>query len=153
HEQLIESYSLRVMRERERAKWLETVLHAVPSEEMYRDSQYLLKHCSRLGDPASVVFELLRTLFNEVSLSPYTDLVDNALYFVSRLDWDWNLGRASIIDWVAWLLRQNGRHLTAYDLITFHHRGANFPDALLLDATMKTYLSWIQRNLELFVDT
>src|SRR5262249_4214621 len=46
HEQLIESYSLRVMRERERAKWLETVLHAVPSEEMYRDSQYLLKHCS-----------------------------------------------------------------------------------------------------------
>jgi len=32
------------------------------------------------------------------------------------------------------------RHLTAYDLVTFHHRGANYPDALLLDAVLKSHI-------------
>src|SRR5262249_27119318 len=40
-------------------------------------------------------------------------------------------------------LRQLGRHLTAYDLETFHHRGANYPDALVLDAALKAYLELV----------
>jgi len=36
-------------------------------------------------------------------------------------------------------LRKIGRHLTAYDLVTFHHRGANYPDALLLDAVFSAF--------------
>ena len=50
-----------------------------------------------------------------------------------------------------WLLRQLGRHLTAYDLVTFHHRGANYPDALLLDDLLRRYLLRIERTPELFV--
>ena len=37
------------------------------------------------------------------------------------------------MDFLAHLLRKVGRHLTAFDLVRFHHRGANYPDALLLD--------------------
>src|SRR5262249_18089237 len=42
--------------------------------------------------------------------------------------------------------RQTGRHLTAYALVTFHHRGANYPDALLLDAVLKAYLARVNRR-------
>jgi len=48
-------------------------------------------------------------------------------------------------------LRQLGRHLTAYDLVTFHHRGANYPDALLLDAALKNYLSLSERQPDLLM--
>jgi hypothetical protein len=41
------------------------------------------------------------------------------------------------------LLRQLCRHLAAYDLVTFHHRGANYPDALLLDAVLKRFVTLI----------
>ena len=56
------------------------------------------------------------------------------------------------MDFLGWLLRQIGRHLTAYDLVTFHHRGANYPDALVLDAVLKAYLARIEREPELFLD-
>ena len=55
------------------------------------------------------------------------------------------------VDLLGWLLRQIGRHLTAYDLVTFHHRGANYPDALLLDVVLKAYLTRIERRPGLFV--
>ena len=54
-------------------------------------------------------------------------------------------------DFLGWLLRQIGRHLTAYDLVTFHHRGANYPDALVLDAVLKAYLARIERRPDLFL--
>jgi hypothetical protein len=44
------------------------------------------------------------------------------------------------------------RHLTAYDLITFHHRGANYPDLLLLDAALKAYVRLAERQRALFVE-
>ena len=56
------------------------------------------------------------------------------------------------MDFLGWLLRQLGRHLTAYDLVVFHHRGANYPDALVLDAVLKAYLIRIERRPELFLD-
>jgi hypothetical protein len=34
--------------------------------------------------------------------------------------------------------------------VTFHHRGANYPDALLLDVVLKCYLRLTERNPELF---
>ena len=43
-------------------------------------------------------------------------------------------------DFLANLLRRLCRHLTAFDLVTFHHRGANYPDALLLDDALKRCL-------------
>jgi hypothetical protein len=58
-----------------------------------------------------------------------------------------------VVDFLGHLLRQLGRHLTAYDLVTFHHRGANYPDALLLDAVLKEYLAWADRRPDLFTDS
>jgi len=92
----------------------------------------------------------MRALFNDVSLSPHTCLIDNALQALE--EWT-KLGTIRIdeeIDFLSWLLRQLGRHLTAYDLVTFHHRGANYPDALLLDSTLKALLRTIESHPHLF---
>ncbi len=53
------------------------------------------------------------------------------------------------LDLLASLLIQLGRHLAAYDLVTFHHRGTNYPDALLLDALLKSYLGLVEHNWDL----
>ena len=83
------------------------------------------------------------TLFNEVSLSPWTDLVEKTLALLGRAFC--SLLVAEVLDFEASLLTQLGRHLTAYDLIKFHHRvAANYPDALLLDAVLKDYLARIE---------
>src|SRR5207248_2080236 len=55
------------------------------------------------------------------------------------------------VDFLAWLQRQLGRHLTAYDLVTFHHRGANYPDALLLDAVLKETCHLVERRPDLWL--
>src|SRR5262249_34514006 len=55
-------------------------------------------------------------------------------------------------DFLSHLLCQQGRHLTAYDLITFHHRGANYPDALVIDAVLKALLAQAEREPSLLVD-
>src|SRR5262249_23038714 len=52
---------------------------------------------------------------------------------------------------LGYMLRQNARHLTAYDLITFHHRGANYPDALLLGTVLKEYLTLMEGRPELLL--
>jgi hypothetical protein len=43
------------------------------------------------------------------------------------------------VDFFGKLLRQLAQHLTAYDLATFHHGGANYPDALFLDVILKDH--------------
>jgi hypothetical protein len=135
---------------REQARWLETFLHAVPFPEMDAAATLLLAHWSALGRAPADLPALLRALFNEVSLSPYTDLVDKTLALLGVLEDRAYLAAAGVIDFLGHLLRQIGRHLTAYDLVTFHHRGANYPDALLLDAVLKAYLKRIEDHPELF---
>jgi hypothetical protein len=93
---------------------------------------------------------LLRTLFNDVSLSPHTCLIDNALTLASECTRRGTMSIAEHIDFLSWLLRHLSRHLTAYDLVTFHHRGANYPDALLLDAALKAMLRIIETHPENF---
>lgn len=94
---------------------------------------------------------LLKLVFNEVSLSPYTGFVDAALAFAASLVQQGGWSAADEVDFLGWLLRQIGRHLTAYDLVVFHHRGANYPDALLLDAVLTRYLTVIDEVPELFM--
>ncbi|HWY86572.1 MAG TPA: hypothetical protein VNX28_07605, partial [Gemmataceae bacterium] len=93
---------------------------------------------------------LLRRLFTNVSLSPYTFFVDTTIAFVKGLVEVGALSSAEEVGIWGWLLRQLGRHLTAYDLVTFHYRGANYPDALLLDAVFKRYLHLIESLPDLF---
>jgi hypothetical protein len=95
---------------------------------------------------------LLRTMFNQVSLSPYTDLVPKTLAFLHALEANHIFHGEQVLDFLSFLLRHIGRHLTAFDLVTFHHRGANYPDALLLDDVLKGYLACLYLWPERFLD-
>jgi hypothetical protein len=87
---------------------------------------------------------LLRSLFNNASLSPWTGFAERTLALVKHLCERDILSRPQKLDFLRHLLTQVCRHLTAYDLVTFHHRGANYPDALVLDLALKEYLAEIE---------
>ncbi|HVS34804.1 MAG TPA: hypothetical protein VMS17_04425, partial [Gemmataceae bacterium] len=132
----------------ERVKLLEAFLHAVSPEAIPAAAV-------RLGQADRQKIDLcalLHGLFNHTSLSPYTGLGEKTIAFLAALEGHGFLPAAAVVDFLGWLLRQLGRHLTAYDLATFHHRGANYPDALLLDAVLKAYLARIERAPALFLD-
>ena len=137
---------------RELAHLLETFLYAVPAAEMAYAAGALVARWTELGRASGDLLALLRMLFNEVSLSPYTDLVEKTLAFLRVLEEGGEFQMNQVVDFLSYLLRHIGRHLTAYDLIVFHHRGANYPDALLLDAVLKEYLTILERSPELFLD-
>jgi hypothetical protein len=126
---------------REKAKWLETYLHAMPREEWREEFDVAVEALASFKPVANRLLDVLQTLYNEVSLSPYTDLVEKTLALLRGLEAGRHITTGEVVDFLGWLLRQIGRHLTAYDLVTFHHRGANYPDALLLDAILKEYLA------------
>jgi hypothetical protein len=128
----------------EDVKRLELLLRATPAGEIPATAPLL----SQRGD--APVVALVRSLFNEVSLSPYTDFVAKALRFLECLRQDGSLTTAEYVDLLGHLLRQTGRHLTAYDLVQFHHAGANYPDALLLDEVLRAYLRAIEAHPALF---
>jgi hypothetical protein len=138
---------------REQARVLETLLRSISEVELPAAAVAFVQRWSALGYSAEELLSLLRTIFNEVSLSPYTALVDRTLAFLRILCERGHLQPDQVSDFAGYLLRQVGRHLTAYDLVTFHHRGANYPDALLLDAVLKEYLAFIERWPELFVES
>src|SRR5262249_13872935 len=119
---------------------LETCLHAA---EVAPVAAHFASRWSALGRTVSDLVRLLQALFNEVSLSPWTDIAGRVLAFLRAWHGQGVLNEGEVIDFLSHLLRQTGRHLTAYDLVTFHHRGANYPDALLLDAALKAYLAWV----------
>jgi hypothetical protein len=132
----------------EYAKLLETCLHAL---DVVPVARRFANRWESLGRNATDLARLLRTLFNEISLSPWTDVAGRTLAFLAVWERDAVLSADQVTDFLAQLLRQNGRHLTAYDLVTFHHRGANYPDALLLDAVLKAYLARINRHPNAFL--
>ncbi len=104
----------------------------------------------RLGRNQAAMLETIRDLFNQVSLTPWTDFVAKSLKFVRTLV---QLGAASLedeVDLLCYVLRQIGRHLTAFDLVRFHHRGANYPDALLNEAITARLWSIVEESPALF---
>ncbi len=137
---------------REEAHLLETFLHAAPTEEMSDATAAFVRRWLEIGRTSAELPALLRTLFNEVSLSPYTDLVAKMLAFLRVLEEGQIFTTEQVVDFLGYLLRHIGRHLTAYDLVVFHHRGANYPDALLLDAVLQEYRTILERRPELFFD-
>jgi hypothetical protein len=134
----------------EKARLLEVLLRAAPAEELAEAAEHFRERWRESGHPAEQVPRLLRSVFNDVSLSPWTDFAEKALRFVRQLVEGGSLTAAEQVDFLGHVLRQLARHLTAYDLITFHHRGANYPDALLLDLVLKEYLRLIEARPELF---
>jgi hypothetical protein len=130
------------------AKLLETCFHA-PTVSIMAD--HLAGRWTALGRTGADLIRLLRTLFNEVSLSPWTGIAERTLAFLDAWERHGVLQAEQVTDFLGHLLRQTGRHLTAYDLVNFHHRGANYPDALLLDTILKAYLARIDRMPSVFL--
>jgi hypothetical protein len=135
---------------REQVKLLEVILRTAAAADVAAVAERFVARWRELGRMTQELPSLLRNLFNEVSLSPYTQFVDNTLAWLDALVSLQAIDTDAHIDFLSHLLRQLGRHLSAYDLVTFHHRGANYPDALLLDAVLKRYLRLIETNPERF---
>jgi len=136
---------------RERAKLLEALVRFTAVEELAAAAQQFVARWRQLDLTLADLPALLRTLFNEVALSPYTDFVGKSLAFVDYLVAARGLTVETQVDFLSFLLRQLARHLTAYDLVVFHHRGANYPDALLLDTVLRAYLALAEHHPGLFL--
>jgi hypothetical protein len=134
---------------RVRALWLQTYLLATPATEASAAADDLVARWSAVGGTKTSLSELFRELFREVALSPWTDLTERVRAFVRRFETVGHWDAGDVLDFHSSALRQLVHHLTAYDLITFHHRGANYPDALLLDALLEDFLAGIERRPDL----
>jgi hypothetical protein len=139
---------------REIAKFLETLLHAMPPEELPVACPLFERLARGIATYPDLVFSCIRILFNDVSLSPFTDLPEKALGMARRLadHFGYEEDVADYADLLGHLLRQIGRHLTAYDLVRFHHAGANYPDALFLDIAWRYSFDLIEQRPALFLD-
>ncbi|HLJ93186.1 MAG TPA: hypothetical protein VKU02_08350, partial [Gemmataceae bacterium] len=111
----------------EKAKLLECLLRSTALHDIEPAAERFMKRWCIMGHTVSEFVRLCRSVFNEVALSPYTGFVDNMLMFLHSLRSRGELSHGAVADFLGYLLRQTVRHLTAYDLITFHHRGANYP--------------------------
>jgi hypothetical protein len=136
----------------QQAKLLECVLRAAGKDEVATLAAHLQAGWTRTGRPVEALPSLFRTLFNHVALSPYTGFADNLAALPGHLAAPDYLGPAAVIDLYSYFLRHLARHLTAFDLVTFHHLGANYPDALLLDTLLKTYVEMMSLHPALFLD-
>ncbi len=137
----------------EKARLLETVLRSAEPNELPEIARAFAARWQELGQTPTELVGLLRALFNQVSLSPYTRFVEHSLGFLRGLEERGSLDAEQATDFLAHLLRQTARHLTAYDLVTFHHFGANYPDALMLDSVLKAYLERAERRPDLFLSS
>jgi hypothetical protein len=134
-----------------RSRVLESVLRATPAEQLEEITNQFVGRWQDMGESPGRIADLLRAVFDDVALSPYTDFVGKTLKFLGLLErrGDWTAEQHA--DFLGGLLRHLVRHLTAYDLVTFHHRGANYPDALLLDMALRSFLDLADRQPELFM--
>jgi hypothetical protein len=131
---------------RERVKLLEFTLRSASPDDVPK----VALGWASFGFTGRDLLALLRRMFNDVSLSPWTRLVDNALAWLDALVDQQVVTVAEQADFLAHLLCKLGRHLAAYDLVTFHYRGANYPDALLLDAVLRRFLAIGETHPTLF---
>jgi len=150
YDQLIERVLTRSLSETETARLLETVLRGVPEQMVRIGVAPFREHWRQLGFDGKHLAMICRRIFNEIALSPYTGFVDNLLHFLVAQAEQGLLTREELADLLSYFLRQTVRHLTAYDLVTFHHRGANYPDALMLDSLLRAYLRLIESGPVLF---
>jgi hypothetical protein len=118
-------------------KRLEAMLRAVPP----RTPEQIVA-----AWPEDRLLPLLRSLFHQVALSPYTHFIDTWVSLLRYLSHSEPWGVAAIVDLVSEYLRLLVRHLTAFDLHKFHNLGANYPDALFLDLLLRLYLDLLAQQ-------
>ncbi len=137
----------------EQARLIESAIRATPSDGMAELAQGIER--LRRSYPQQDVSwtRLFAIMFNNVALSPYNDFVSRVLKLVHecRVRGVFSLGDQ--VDFLAGVLRLICRHLTAFDLFRFHHRGANYPDALLIEEFLGALLDCIESAPELMHDS
>jgi hypothetical protein len=102
---------------RERVKLLEFALRRTSSDrDLLILAESLTQRWIQSSGSGEDLDALLKAVFNEVSLSPYSCLVANTIRLVRVLHSAGHLSDARVVDFFAHLLRQIGRHLTAYHL-------------------------------------
>ncbi|HEV3145034.1 MAG TPA: hypothetical protein VGZ47_14175 [Gemmataceae bacterium] len=116
-----------------KGRLLEFVIRASAQDKIDGLAEQWLRQWSATRHSADDLLQLFRVLFEEISLSPYTDFVTKFLSFVQALVQRQYVSPSDEVDFLTFQLRLLWRHLNAFDLVRFHHRGANYPDALLLD--------------------
>lgn len=79
----------------------------------------------------------LGQVLNDTSLSPVTGWIGNLLQTLAAIEIGGHISASAGFDFCTRQLRLLFRHLNAFDLVRFHHRGANYPDAILLDALLR----------------
>jgi len=136
----------------ERAKLLELVLRAARPSDVPALAETFLERWQAVGPGLDEIPHLVRTLFNHLALSPYTGFVENLAVMLTHLAKQGALGPPVVIDILSYMLRHTVRHLTAFDLVTFHNAGANYPDALMLDTMLRVYCELLKQHRELFED-
>jgi hypothetical protein len=149
----------------ERAKLLELVLRAAPPNTHHADMHHadtppareqpelaerLMAHWHSLGATNADLTAALQTLYNHLALTPYTQFVDRWIDLLLALTRPEFLGVEEIVDLLSGMLRSLARHVTAFDLTTFHNQGANFPDPLFNDSLLRAYLQLIEQHPHLF---
>jgi hypothetical protein len=134
----------------ERAKVLELSLRTIHADEVRVVAERFLERWHNLGGTKADLTVLWKTLFNHLALTPYTQFVDRLIDLLRELGRPEWLGAEQTVDLLSFMLRSLARHLTAFDLITFHNQGANFPDAFLNDSLLRAILPLIEQHPDLF---
>ena len=133
------------------ATLLEFSLRRLQANEVSSFGLEFSQHCCQVGISADELAQVVKLMFNHLSLSPYTQFVDNLVQLLEGWGAPGLLGPHRVADIMSYLLRHLVRHVTAYDLTTFHNAGANYPDALLLDSLLKAYGRLIEKHAEMFL--
>lgn len=137
----------------ELSRLIELLIRSTTADTLDELAGKLAKRWAELGHASQAFVAVLRRMFDEVALSPHTGFIDRSLALLPLLVEHRLLSGEETVDFLSYLLRHLARHLTAYDLITFHHQGANYPDALLLDGALKAYLQAVETTPAWFSDT
>lgn len=122
------------------ARALEFALRGLPPEA----DQQMIATLAQI-EPERVDL-LVRTVFNQAALAPYTGFADRLVNLVGRLAGKPWFGTGRALRVYSFMLRQLCRHLTAFDLSLFHNFGANYPDALFLDSLLQAPLRILEEQ-------
>jgi hypothetical protein len=118
----------------QQARRLETVLRASAVADVPRIASKLSQ---QLVSDEQRIPRIVAELFRQLALTPYQPLAGKHAALLRRLSNKDCSGPTAVIDILCDLLRPMTRHLTAFDLKTFHNFGADYPDLLLLDELLK----------------
>ncbi len=126
------------------ARLLEFALRGTPPHQLKKLTNFLTAEAD--------LSKRLRLVMLHVSLTPYLDFTTKVWQLTDAMLDAGRISAEQRLDLFCWVLRLVARHLTSFDLVEFHHRGANYPDALLIDELAGRLTQTLSKSLEFFLD-